>query len=513
MTRREGGRSARHAAMAAEVRSAQPVRGGRYLPLTGREIERIHEAALTVLEETGMGGATPGLARLATAAGLPIGADGRLRFPRAWIEDMIAVLPKRFTLHGREPGREVELGAGLTHYATGGTAVRMLNIETRSFRPSVLQDVYDCARVADACENYHVFNRTVVAGDISDTRVLDLCTAYSLMAGTTKPIGTGFYSVDHMPEGIALLDYVAGGGGAFARRPFSTLNCCAILSPLQYGFENTEVAIAGARAGFPVKMVVAAQSGATAPAALAGTLVQTIAETLAGCAIVHLARKGAPVIFANYPFVSDLRTGAFSGGGGEIAVMSAASTQVARWYGLPNATAAGMTDAKEPDAQYGWEKGVTDLAAGLAGPDIIYESGGMLGSLISCSLESLVIDNEMLGNARQTVRGIEVSDESLSVEVIREVCLGGPGHFLGHAQTLDLMQTEYVYPTLGGRQSPDAWCQAGRPTILEKARERVREILATTGPKISRAMEDAIARRLPIRRHHADAPAPLAQTA
>lgn len=502
MTRREGGRSRRQAARAAEVRAARPVRGGRYQPLTGREIERIHAAALEVLEQVGMGTPTPELTRLGLDRGLTLGADGRLRFPKSWIEDMVAALPKRFTLHGRAPGREIELGAGLTHFATGGTAVRMLDPESGGFRPSTLQDVYECAVVADACENYQVFNRTVVAGDITDTRVLDLCTAYSLMAGTTKPIGTGFYSADHVPEGAALFDYVAGGDGAFARRPFSTCNCCAILSPLQYGYENTEVAIAGARAGFPVKMVVAGQSGATAPAALAGTLVQTVAETLAGCAIVHLAKPGAPVIFANYPFVSDLRTGAFSGGGGEIAVMAAASTQIARWYGLPNATAAGMTDAKTPDAQYGWEKGVADLAAGLAGPDIIYESGGMLGSLISCSLESLVIDNEMLGHARQTVRGIEVSDDSLSVEVIRQTCLGGPGHFLGHAQTLELMTSEYVYPVLGNRDSPDAWTEAGRPDIRDKARQRVREILEAGRPKVPAAVEDQIARRLPIRRHH-----------
>ncbi len=504
MARRDGGRAARHAAKAVNVETTDPVSGGRYLPLSPHQIERIHDAALTVLEEVGMGDPTPELIRLAVKAGVVLGDDGRLRFPRAWVEDMVVALPKRFTLHGRASGREIELGAGLTHFATGGTAVRMLDIETGGFRPSVLQDVYDCARVAEACEHLHVFNRTVVASDITDPYTLDMCTAYSLLAGTTKPIGTGFYDVAHVADGVAMFDHVLGGEGEFAKHPFSTCNCCSIVPPLKYGYENTEVAIAGARAGFPVKMVVAAQSGATAPAALAGTLVQTVAETLGGCAIVHLAKRGAPVIFANYPFVSDLRTGSFSGGGGEIAVMAAASTQIARWYGLPNATAAGMTDAKEPDAQYGWEKGVTDLAAGLAGPDIIYESAGMLGSLIGCSLESLVIDNEMLGNARQCVKGIEVTDESLSVDVIRDVCLSGPGHFLGHPQTLELMNSEYIYPVLGGRDSPDAWDQAGRPAMRESARDRVREILASSPPLIPAKIEDEIARRFPIRRHHGE---------
>ncbi len=143
MARRDGGRAARHAAKAVTPNATEPVTGGGYLPLTQREIERIHDAALTVLEEVGMGDPTPELSRLAIEAGVVLGQDGRLRFPRAWIEDMVAALPKRFTLHGRAPGRDIELGAGLTHYATGGTAVRLVDLETGEFRPSVLQDVYD----------------------------------------------------------------------------------------------------------------------------------------------------------------------------------------------------------------------------------------------------------------------------------------------------------------------------------------------------------------------------------
>jgi len=114
---------------------------------------------------------------------------------------MIAALPKRFTLHGRVPGREAELGTGLTHYATGGTAVRMLDLETGEFRPSTLHDVYDCARFAEACEHLHVFNRTVVAGDISDTRVLDICSAYSLMAGSRSRLASASTMSRMLPKG------------------------------------------------------------------------------------------------------------------------------------------------------------------------------------------------------------------------------------------------------------------------------------------------------------------------
>ena len=235
---------------------------------------------------------------------------------------------------------------------------------------------------------------------------------------------------------------------------------------MMYGEDNTVIAMEAARLGFPVKMTNAAQAGATAPAALAGTLAQTVAESLAGIAMVQLAKKGAPVIWANWPFVSDLRTGAFSGGGGEIAVLNAASAQIARWYGLPNSVSGGMTDAKTMDAQYGYEKGMTDLAAGLAGADVVYESTGMIGSIVGCALEAYVIDDEILGSIRQVIRGIEITDDSLSVDVIRDVCLNGPGHFLGHAQTLDLMNSAYEYPALASREPADAWVEAYQfPTV------------------------------------------------
>ncbi len=493
------GRKAKLASLESCLPATSPVSGGHYRPLTYIEIEKIHQAALQVLAEIGMAGATEELIKLAENSGCKLGGDDRLRFPKAWMEDLIERLPKKITLYGRENDEQnVELGAGLTHYSTGGVAVRMVDIETGAYRPSTLTDLYNCAQVVDACPNLHVFNRTVVATELTDLREYDLSIAYACIAGTTKPIGTGFNHCDYLQETVDMFDFVLGGEGKFRQRPFSTCNTCAIVPPLRFGEDNTTVAMAAARNHFPVKMVVAAQAGATAPASLTGTLVQTVAETLAGCAMVQLANPGAPVIYANWPFVSDLRTGSFSGGGGEMALLNAASAQIARWYGLPHAVSAGMTDAKEPDAQYGYEKGMTDLAAGLAGADVIYESAGMMGSLIGCSLDSLIIDNEMLASARRTIQGFEINDDSLSIEVIKDVCMEGPGHYLGHPQTLSLMQSEYEYPDLASRESPDEWEETGRPKLRDKARERVKEILAEAKPKIPKTVEQAIASRLPI---------------
>jgi trimethylamine--corrinoid protein Co-methyltransferase len=184
--------------------------------------------------------------------------------------------------------------------------------------------------------------------------------------------------------------------------------------------------------------------------------------------------------FSPWPFVSDLRTGAFSGGGGEQALLAAAASQIGLYYGLPTSVGAGMSDAKWPDAQAGFEKGVTITAAALAGGEVS-EVAGMMASLMGCSFEAMVIDNDMLTNVARVLRGIDVTEETLSFETIRDV-VRDPGHYLGHPQTLSLMESEYAYPDISDRRSQGEWEETGRPDIVDAARVRVREILSTHYP-------------------------------
>jgi trimethylamine--corrinoid protein Co-methyltransferase len=151
---------------------------------------------------------------------------------------------------------------------------------------------------------------------------------------------------------------------------------------------------------------------------------------------------------------------------------------MAHFYDLPGGVPAGMTDSKVPDAQSGYEKGYTLALAGAAGANMVYESAGMHASLMGCCLESYVIDNDMIGGVQRTVRGIEVNEDSLSMESIREVCEEGPGHFLGHSQTLDRMQADYVYPRVGDRTSPKEWIEQGSADVNRRARAMIKEILA-----------------------------------
>jgi trimethylamine--corrinoid protein Co-methyltransferase len=250
----------------------------------------------------------------------------------------------------------------------------------------------------------------------------------------------------------------------------------------------------------PVLLLSAGQAGATAPAALAGALVQEVAEVLAGLVYVNAIIPGHPAIFGLWPFVSDLRSGAMSGGSPESALLSSACAQMAQFYDLTGGTSSGISDSKMPDAQSGAEKGYNHALVGNAGANLIYESAGMHGSLLGFSLEGVVLDNDTIGAAQRTIRGIDVNEDSLSIDVIRAAVIDGPGHYLGSAQTLELMQTEYIYPEIYDRLSPKEWAEVGRPKVLDRAIAKVQDVLGAHFPQhIPDDVDDVIRAELPIR--------------
>jgi trimethylamine--corrinoid protein Co-methyltransferase len=250
---------------------------------------------------------------------------------------------------------------------------------------------------------------------------------------------------------------------------------------MRFATESCEIVEQAVRYGIPVQLISAGQMGATSPVTLAGSIVQAVAESLAGIVFAWLVDAGAAIIFAPKPLVSDLRTGAMCGGGGEQAVVMAAAAQMGRHYGLPVACIAGYSDSKVHDAQAGYEKSLSVALAAHAGCNMISHACGTLASMLGSSLESFIIDNDMLGGVLRSVHGVEVNAETIAVDSIRDV-VNGEGHYLGHPQTLERMETDYVYPRVADRQTPDGWAEDGSLDMLERARRRAREILAGNHP-------------------------------
>jgi trimethylamine--corrinoid protein Co-methyltransferase len=191
-----------------------------------------------------------------------------------------------------------------------------------------------------------------------------------------------------------------------------------------------------------------------------------------------------------------------SGGSGEQALLTAGCAQMHRFYGLPGGAAAGIADAKLPDMQAGWEQMCSNVMAGLAGLNLVYEAAGMHASLLGFCHESLILGDDLIGQALRCVRGIEVTEDTLSLETMRATCLGGPGHYLGSDQTLALMQTEYVYPATANRFSPKEWDERGKPDLVAEARRRKEAILARPSaarfaPEVDAAIRAAFRIHLP----------------
>ncbi|MEM9576159.1 MAG: trimethylamine methyltransferase family protein [Pseudomonadota bacterium] len=501
---RSGGRSARRAARAAPLADhLRPIRpgmnGGQYAPMPASDLDRIHDAALEALETIGLADApASGIASM-TKAGAQLGDDGRLRFPRALVEDAIASANRTITLCGRDPRHDLELSGTRVHYGTAGAAVHLVEADGRNYRDSTLQDLHDAARITDVLDNIHFLQRPMVARDITDNREMDLNTVYATTSGTTKHIGTSFDDASHVAPAIEMLHLIAGGENKWRERPFMSNSNCFVVPPMKFATESCEVMEECIKHGMPVLLLSAGMAGATAPSTVAGAIVQATAECLAGLVYVQAVKSGHPAIFGTWPFGLDLRTGAMTGGSGEQALLTAGCAQMHKYYDLPGGAAAGIADSKLPDMQAGWEQMCSNVMAGLSGLNMVYEAAGMHASLLGFCLESLILGDDLIGQALRCVRGIEVTDETLGVEEIRQVCIGGPGHYLGTEQTLGRMQADHVYPALGDRTSPKEWSENGKPGLVEKAKARKEEILShRSAARFDPALDAAIRRQFRI---------------
>jgi trimethylamine--corrinoid protein Co-methyltransferase len=497
---RAGGRAARVAMRAApladDVRPVRPgMPGGRYKPLDPAGVEKIHQSALEALEVIGLANAPPSGVEILTGAGAVQGDDGRIRFPRALVEDMLAKAARNITLCGRDPRHDLHLSGSNVHFGTAGAAVHIVDLERNEYRDSTAQDLYDAARIVHNLDNVHFYQRTMVCRDVVDNKEMDLNTLYACLAGTTKHVGTSIFDPAHVADCFEILHMVAGGEDNWRERPFVSNSNCFVVPPMKFAEESCKVMEDCIRRGMPMLLLSAGQAGATAPAPIALAIVQAVAECLAGVVYVNAIKPGAPAIFGTWPFVSDLRTGAMSGGSAEQALLTAGCAQMHRFYDLPGGAASGISDSKLPDMQAGWEQGITNTLAGLSGLNMCYEAVGMHASLLGFSLESLILGDDILGQVMRLVRGIDVTEDSTSIEAMKEVCLGGPGHYLGSDQTLRLMQTEYVYPTVGNRMSPKEWAEAGKPQLLDRAIARKNDILSKAGCVIDPAIDAAVRAR------------------
>ena len=206
---RRGGRDARRQARASKLSDAdRPIwpglPGGKYQVLSQDDMQKIHHKILDVLEQIGFADAIPSTVDYMTKAGAYIDKnDGRMKFPRALVEDTIAKAARRFPLYAQDPRYDMDPWGKNVYYGTAGAAVNVVEPLTGDYRESTVVDLYDCSRIVDHCDNIHFFQRTNVCREIPNPRELDINTAYASVAGTTKHVGTSMVHPDHVEIGRA----------------------------------------------------------------------------------------------------------------------------------------------------------------------------------------------------------------------------------------------------------------------------------------------------------------------
>jgi len=473
--------------------------GDKYNILSQEEIEKIHKSSLWVLEEIGVRVDDDHFLTLFEQTGANVDKNERVvKLPPNMVEEFVEMAPGEILLAGRDPENDLLLGGQRVYLGTGGAAIHILDLETRKLRDPVLQDQYDLAWLTENLENVHFYQCPVVCTDIPK-EVVSINSFYAALSGTRKNVQESATDPQAAREIIEMAAIIAGGEKALRERPFISFVTSWMISPLKLDIGTSRILETVASRGIPVALSSAPVTGSTAPATLAGLLTLVHAEELFGIVLSQIIREGTPVLYGPVPAVANMRNMAYLGGAVETGMMNAAAVQMAHYISVPIYSDAGQTDSKLPDIQAGYEKAANIFQVAMAGGNYIHHAAGMLESMLTVAYEQFVIDNDINGMALRALQGIEVSDETLALDVIKAV--GPGGNYLTQRHTLKYARSDEFYiPTGADRNSRVVWEKAGEKDAREKAREIARGILNQERRQLIPAKSDSqIRRRFDIR--------------
>jgi trimethylamine:corrinoid methyltransferase-like protein len=442
--------------------------------LTPEEVKKIHEATLWIIEHTGVRFPSKRALDIWQSFGATVDPEKMIVRARPHlIEEALKQAPASYHLCARDPSQDLPLDGNHVFVGTDGCGVEVLDIQTGERRTSTLHDVIDIARVADATEEIGFHWVPVSAQDMPpETRGLHEIRA--IWENSTKHVQTeSIYNEREARAAIEMASAIAGGREALRKRPVLSLMQCTA-PPLGQDGGSVDAALLAAEAGIPTGFMTMAACLTTGPATLAGNLAVGNAEVIAGLALLQLAYPGAPVFYAAAQTASDLRNGAYTGGGPEDFLFGAAQNALADFYNVPLSMGSFATGAKEPNWQAGIENSMSTFMASIAMSDMLLGVGLLHGSRI-WSFAQMMMDCEIFSIIQKTLQGIVVSDETLALETIHAV--GPGGNFLTQKHTLRHMRDIFL-PQFMDRRPYNEWESKkddARHWALAKARKTLAE--------------------------------------
>jgi trimethylamine---corrinoid protein Co-methyltransferase len=450
----------------------------RFEVLSPEEVQQIHAASMNILANIGVKVDYPFARQLFARAGANVDETTQsVRIPEALIMQAVGSAPKSFRLYGASGDFSVEIGGPEPVFAALGTPTASLDLETGEHRPSTLQDLVRHIQLIDSSQNIHCSQMDVWATDLPMTSIhTEAISAWA--HHSRKPFGMGCYAYRPTLDMMEMMAIATGGRQDLQKRP-RFFGICSTVSPLQMTQVQLEGMLICAEYGQPVAMSPEGIAGTTAPVTLAGLLVQENANILAHITLAQLFRPGTPVLYGTVSTIANLRNGTVALGAVETGLITAASVQLAKFYGLPCRSVGSVTESKREDYQAGFERFATLLPAVLGGVDYIT----CAGTLDSSMLESdalLVLDDEICGAALRIRRGIDVNEKTLALDAIRKVNFSG--NYITEKHTMQNYRQEHFLPQLLVRDPYEAWEKAGAKSAVDNARARARQLLAEHKP-------------------------------
>lgn len=446
--------------------------------LSREKVEAVHNATLRVLEEIGVDVYEPQAVEMLKRAGCSVEGERRVRLGRELVEWAIRAAPEGVGVCDREGQLAMLLQGDRVYFGTGSDCPNVIDLESGKRRPATMQDVVQLAKLCDALPEID-FVMSMALPTQADPRRVDVEVFLAMVTNTSKPLCFTAFSFETLEEILEMCALIAGGREALAEKPF-VVHYSEPISPLMHGKEAVQKLLLCADWRVPIVYASGLMAGASGPVTLAGALVTGNAEGLSGLVMSQLRQEGAPFVYGGFVTIMDMATSIFSYGAPELHLMSAALADMAHFYRLPVWGTAGMTDSKRPDSQAAVEATSACLMAALSGANLVHDIGYLESGLTS-SYTTPVMNDEIIGLVRRIIKGIEVSEETLAVDVIGQV---GPGKaFLGEEHTLRHFRKEFWFPTTFDRNRHDIWAAKGGKSADESVVEKARAILSEHRPK------------------------------
>src|SRR5271157_2900666 len=445
---------------------------------TPAEVKKIHDATLWIIEKVGVKFPSQRALDIWAANGAEVDRDRKIVRARGeLIESALKKCPPVYPLAARDPNQDLPLDGNHVFVGTDGCGVEVIDIQSGQRRMSKLQDVVDIARIADATEEV-AFHWVPVSAQDTPPGTRGLHEIKAIWENSTKHVQTeSIYSMHEAKAAIEMAAMIAGGKEALRRRPVLSLMQCTA-SPLGHDGGSIDAALLAAEVGLPTGFMTMSACLTTGPATMAGTLAVGNAEVIAGTVLLQLAYPGAPVFYAAAQTASDLRNGAYTGGGPEDFLFGAATNVLSDFYHIPLSMGSFATGAKEPNWQAGLENSLSTFMASIVMSDMLLGVGLLHGSRI-WSYAQMMMDCEIFSIIRKVMEGIVVDEETLALDTITAV--GPGGNFLARKHTLVHMR-EVFLPEFMDRRPYNEW-ESKKDDARDWALAKARNFLSAHQPE------------------------------